>query len=218
MFLQYLSEAESARGNFEVALNYCDAADALASAAGKTRMRTVTLNAKGQLLRVLGRLAEAQDLYEQALAVARSLGDEEFVAGILLNLAIVAILAGRSAAVAGLLQEVAAIHARTGSQSTGQSLLEVCGGLAAELQQWDTAAAFVADAGAQALQSGLERDPADQAFVMHITDSCPRTLPSRQCISRKLPSTYAPPWPARSTGSRTCSRASNTSGADRVAA
>ena len=170
VFLQYLSEVESARGNFEVALNYCDAADALASAAGKTRMRTVTLNAKGQLLRVLGRLAEAQDLYEQALAVARSLGDEEFVAGILLNLAIAAILAGRSGAVPGILQEVAAIYARTDSQSTGQSLLEVCGGLAAELQQWDTAAAFVADAGAQALQSGLERDPADQAFVTHITE------------------------------------------------
>ena len=65
---------------------------------------------------------------------------------------------------------MAAILARTDSQSTGQSLLEVCGGLAAELQQWDTAAAFVADAGAQALQSGLERDPADQAFVTHITE------------------------------------------------
>jgi tetratricopeptide (TPR) repeat protein len=170
VFLQYLSEVESARGNFETALNYCDAAHALASSAGKTRMRTVTLNAKGQLLRVLGRLAEAQELYEQALAVARSLGDEEFVAGILLNLAIAAILSGRSAAVPTLLQEVAAIYARTGSQSTGQSLLEVCAGLATELQQWDTAAAFVADAGAQALQSGLERDPADQAFVMHLTE------------------------------------------------
>jgi tetratricopeptide (TPR) repeat protein len=165
VFLQYLAEVESASGHFDAALNHCEAAHHLAATAGKERMLAVTLNSKGQVLRAAGRLSEADALYREALASARSLGDVEFIAGALMNRAMVAVLQHRPAEVPPLLDEVVAIEARLGSQATGQSMLEVCAGLAAELEVWDSAAEFIAAAETQARRSSLQRDPADQAFV-----------------------------------------------------
>jgi hypothetical protein len=53
----------------------------------------------------------------------------------------------------------------TGSRATSQSVLEVCAGLAALLEQWPQAARFYGGAEAMASATGLRRDAADETFL-----------------------------------------------------
>jgi hypothetical protein len=48
----------------------------------------------------------------------------------------------------------------------GQSLLEVCAGLAASRRDWARAALFFGTAEAQNELTGLRRDPTDEAFLV----------------------------------------------------
>ena len=64
-----------------------------------------------------------------------------------------------------MLREVFAIGAETGSIPVAQSALETCAGLAAARGDWPLAARVLGVAAEQALQTGLRRDPADEAFV-----------------------------------------------------
>ena len=63
-----------------------------------------------------------------------------------------------------MLLEVLAIADEIGSKPAGQSALEVSAGLAGATQEWADAARFFGAAEAQAAQTGLHRDPADEAF------------------------------------------------------
>src|SRR5258706_364719 len=99
------------------------------------------------------------------LGLARKLGDRETVAIGLLNLAMVEIGRGSVERVRQMLLDVLEIVAETGSKPVGQSVLEVCAGLAVLCQDWPHAGRFYAAAEAQALRTGLHRDPADQAFL-----------------------------------------------------
>jgi tetratricopeptide (TPR) repeat protein len=167
---QYLAEVEFSTGNRERALSHCVEAEVLARRAGNQRTLAAVLNAKGQLLRVLGKLDEAESLYGEALLLFRGLRDDENIAVVLLNLAIVAVLRRRPATACVLLGEVIAVQSRIDSQAAGQSLLEVCAGLAAELGDWSAGARFAGAAEAQAARTGLRRDPADQAFILSVVD------------------------------------------------
>ena len=64
-----------------------------------------------------------------------------------------------------MLGEVLTIVDRIGSKAMGQSLLEVCAGLAVAEGNPRRGAEFFGAAEAQAERSELRRDPADQAFL-----------------------------------------------------
>jgi hypothetical protein len=58
-----------------------------------------------------------------------------------------------------------AIADQTASKTAGQTALEVSSGLAALEMNWDLAARLYGAAEAQTLQTGIRRDPADEAFL-----------------------------------------------------
>jgi hypothetical protein len=64
-----------------------------------------------------------------------------------------------------MLSEVLSIADDIGSKPAGQSALEVCAGLAAAQSDWRHAAVFFGAAEAQTGQTGLQRDPVDEAFL-----------------------------------------------------
>jgi predicted ATPase len=166
--LQLLGPVEFALGNRESALDLCDEAERLARQSKSRRELISSLTAKAQLLRALGRLDPASSLYAEVLALSRDLGDEESVAASLLNLAAVAVLMQQMSAARSMLREVAAITSRIGSRAAGQSLLEVCAGLAAAAGDASRGTEFLNAAEEQAARSGLRRDPADEIFVVDV--------------------------------------------------
>jgi predicted ATPase/class 3 adenylate cyclase len=138
---------------------------ASAQALGDPRELASATNALAQLYRSQGLLDKARPLYDKFLEIARTIGDREFIAVGLLNLAMVAIAAGELEAARQPLLETARIAVELGSKAAGQNLLEVCTGLAAARHEWQRAARFYGAAEAQAEQTGLHRDPADDAFL-----------------------------------------------------
>jgi len=168
--LQYLGEVEFSTGKRERALGHAAEAEALARRDGNRRMLAAALNARCQLLRAVGRVDESRPCYEESLAVARDFGDDENVASILLNLAIVALLKQDKELAISRLVEVLEVQSRIESRAVGQALLEVCAGAAIDAGDWSTAATLIAAAEAQSLRSGLGRDPADQAFINSVIE------------------------------------------------
>lgn len=163
--LQPLSMAFLGQGDLAMARRHAEEALALEQQFGDTHQIASALNLLAQIHRLDGNLDAAGPLYEKVVALARQQGELEVVALGLLNVAMVLIgreLTGRAATT---LLEVIAIADEIGSQPAGQSVLEVSAGLAACEADWQRAARFFGAAEAQAKQSGLRRDPADEAFV-----------------------------------------------------
>ncbi|MEQ1515551.1 MAG: winged helix-turn-helix domain-containing protein [Usitatibacteraceae bacterium] len=133
---------------------------------GNKREIAAALNMLAQFLRVVGERDSAEALYAESLALARELQDHEYIALILLNLAMVSIDRNFSERAPPMLLEVFMIAGEIGSKRIGQSALEVVAGLAASRKEWKCAARFYAMSEAQATQTGLQRDPADEAFLM----------------------------------------------------
>ena len=75
-----------------------------------------------------------------------------------------------------MLLDVISIVGDIGSKPAGQSVLEVCSGLGVLLEQWECAARFFGAAEAQTAQTGIYRDPADEAFL------APRVAKARQVL------------------------------------
>jgi predicted ATPase/class 3 adenylate cyclase len=155
---QGLGDPVAARGHLEEAL-------ALARQLGNKRDVAAAINALAQLYRVEAKLDAAEPLYADVVAIARELGDRTSIAIGLLNLAMVAIGLGSRDVVPSMLLEVVAIADDIGSKPAGQSVLEVCAGLGAARKDWEHAAKFYGAAETQTGQTGLHRDPADEAFL-----------------------------------------------------
>jgi len=153
-----LGDAVSARGHFGEAY-------ALAQDLGDRRQVAAALNALAQLDRLQGKLDTAKPLYEKVLELAREVGDRESIAVALLNLAMVSIGRGSENSARKMLLEVLAIADESGFKPAGQSVLEVCAGLGAVTGEWELAARFFGAAEAQISETGLRRDPADEAFL-----------------------------------------------------
>jgi hypothetical protein len=68
------------------------------------------------------------------------------------------------------------IAERTGSRAVAQSALEVSAGLAAARKDYERAARFFGVAEAQAAQTGLQRDPVDEAFLAPLVSQARRAL------------------------------------------
>jgi predicted ATPase/class 3 adenylate cyclase len=152
-------DAAAARGHLQEAVE-------LARRLGNPRELAAALNALAQLHRTQGEPEVALPLYQQVLALAREMGNQEYIAAFLLNLAMVS--AGRRPwdELRAMLLETLDIAAAIGSKPAGQSALEVCAGLAATRDDWPRAARFYGVAEEQAAQTGLQRDPADAAFLL----------------------------------------------------
>jgi tetratricopeptide (TPR) repeat protein len=163
--LQLLGMVELALGKPAAALTYCEEAVALARTASNKRTLAATMNMQAQVLRAQGALDRAYPLYTECLSLMRELRDDESVAIGLLNLAMVAVLRDQPSEARHLLDEVLTIVDRIGSKAMGQSLLEICSGLAVAEGDFRLGAEFFGAAEAQADRSELRRDPADQAFL-----------------------------------------------------
>ncbi len=163
--LQPLGMACLGQGDPVAARHHLEEAVAMARKLGIKRELAAALNALAMLNRSDGRLDEAAPLYETALAITRELNDRSSIALNLLNLAMISIGTSALARTRDMLREVFAIALETGSKPVAQSGLDVCAGLAACQEDWSIAARFFGMAQAQTGQTGLRRDPADEAFL-----------------------------------------------------
>jgi tetratricopeptide (TPR) repeat protein len=163
--LQPLGMASLGQGQSARARQYLEEALVLARENGNKHQIKAALNALGQLTRLDGQLEAAEPLYANVLALAREDGDREGVAFALLNLAMAAIGRRRVDRAQEMLLEAVAIADEIGSMPAGQSIVEVSAGLAAVNEDWERAAVFFGAAEALAAQTGLRRDPADEAFL-----------------------------------------------------
>lgn len=164
--LQPLGMAAFGRGDRKAARDYLAEGVELARQMGDKRELAAALTGLAQIHRVEGLLEPAEPLYDHAVALAREIGDRESVAIGLLNLAMVSIGRGVGERAAGMLREVIAIAAETGSKQVGQCALDVSAGLGAWCGEWEQAALYFGAAQAQVDETGLKRDPADEAFLL----------------------------------------------------
>lgn len=163
--LQPLGMACLGDGDLSSAGEYLEEAVKLAGQQGDQLSLAAAVNALAQLYRVEGRLDEAEPLCELVLSIARELGDQDSIAIALLNKAMLAISRGVRDGVARTLLDVLEIAAAIGSRPVGQSLLEVTSALACLTGDSRSAARFFGAAEAQTEKTGLQRDPADEAFL-----------------------------------------------------
>ena len=92
----------------------------------------------------------------------------------------VAIGRGSSDRVELMLLEVLGIAEEIGSKPAGQSVLEVSAGLAALREEWERVGRLYGAAEAQAGQTGLHRDPADEAFLSPLITKAQTALGTKQ--------------------------------------
>ena len=163
--LQPLGLACLGKGDIAAARTHLEEALVMARELGNPRETAAALNVLAQLLRTEGELDAAEPLYEQGLAITRELGDRESIAISLLNLAQVAIDRDAGERARPMLLEALAIAGEIGSRRMGGCVLEVAAGLASATGAWKPAARFFGVAEALAERTGLQRDPADEAFL-----------------------------------------------------
>jgi predicted ATPase/class 3 adenylate cyclase len=161
----YLALAALGQGDRALAYVHSKEALELAKASGSRRDIAVASNALAQLQRLDGRLDEAERLYDEVVALARELRDQEFGAIGTLGLAMVAIGRGDAGRARELLREALRTAQATGSKPAEQSALEVAAGLAANERDWARAARLYGAAEAHTALAGIRRDPADEAFL-----------------------------------------------------
>jgi predicted ATPase len=160
-----LGMAHLGQGDATTARRYLDEARALAQRRGEPREIAAATTALAQFHRIGGELNQAEPLYEEALRLARSLDDRESIAVGLINLAMVAVGRGAAERAAELIAQALAIVNEIGARRLGQSLLDVCAGLALLKGHSEKTARFFGAAEAQGAQTGLQRDAADAAFL-----------------------------------------------------
>ncbi len=163
--LNTLTLAALGQGDRFTALVHCREALHLANQLGNKRQIATASNALAQIYRLEGDLKAAEPLYEQTAVLGRELGDRDMAAVGFLNLAMVAIERGAATRARALLGEVLTIAEQSGSKPAGQSALVVSAGLAALAQDWERAARFHGMAERQAGTTGIQMDPADEAFL-----------------------------------------------------
>ena len=163
--LQPLGLTLLGRGELRAARRHLEEGLALAERMGTPREIAGALNGLAQIARTEGDLATAEPLYERVLAIARQSGDADVLSYTLLNLAMVAVARGAHRRARELLREVLEIVERSGLKPAAQSLLEVSAGLAAARHEWLEAARWFGAAEAHMAETGLHRDPADEAFL-----------------------------------------------------
>ncbi len=148
----------AARAHYEEALE-------LGRQLDKKRLLSGALTSLAELHREAGEWERAEPLYEQSLALDREMGDRSNVAICLLNLAMVLVGRGELVRARAAVLEALSIAEQTGSRFCGQMALDVCAGLAAVAGRWEDAAGLYAAVELQRERTGMQREPADQAFI-----------------------------------------------------
>ncbi|GAB4474576.1 MAG: hypothetical protein OHK0044_19390 [Burkholderiaceae bacterium] len=174
--LQPLGMACLGEGDLEAARTCLEEALALAREQNDLRELAGALNSVAMLRRMEGRLADAEAMYRQTVEAARTVGNQETIAIGLLNLAIVKVLSGRHDQAGPNLLEADAIGRRIGSRPVERSFLEVCAGVAAAMGEFERAALYFGSAEMQREETGLRRDPADEAFLIQAIDAARAAL------------------------------------------
>ncbi|MEP7207058.1 MAG: tetratricopeptide repeat protein [Casimicrobiaceae bacterium] len=168
--LQPLAMACLGQGNAGEAREHLVEALALARELGEQREIAGVLNALAQLHREQGEFEAAEPLLRDVIATARAIDDRQIIAVGLLNLAMTLIGQGATGETRTILLEALRLSDETGSKPTAQSALEVCAGLAAHAGDYARAARLYGATQAQAGETGLRRDPADDAFLTPLID------------------------------------------------
>jgi predicted ATPase/class 3 adenylate cyclase len=176
MTLQPLGLACLGQADVATARKHLEEALQLAKTLGDNRELAGALNGLAQLHRVNGALDLSEPMYEQVLALARDLGDRESTAIALLNLAMVAVARQSTGRARDILLDVIAIVDEIGSMRGGQSVIEVCAGLAVVRREWEEAARLFGAAEEQTEATGLRRDPGDEAFLMPLIAEARKAL------------------------------------------
>jgi predicted ATPase/class 3 adenylate cyclase len=194
--LQPLSMAYLGQGDVRGAQRYGEEAVAFAQALGEPREIGGALNTLAAIHRTEGNLDRAQPLYERFLAVARELDDRDSIAIGLLNLAMVAVERAAAVRAHQHLTGAMRIAEEIGSKRAGQSVLEVAAGLAVLAGEWQRAARLYGAAEAHTAQTGLQRDPADDAFLRPLIAKARAALGAEAFVGaenggRSLPYTQA---------------------------
>jgi tetratricopeptide (TPR) repeat protein len=169
--LQPLGMACLGTGDSTKARGYLSEALILAERIGNRRESIAACNALAQLERLEGHIETASVLYHDGLKIAREIEDHESIALLCLNLAMVMISRGDPTGAQRTLKEAVVIVDSIGSIAAGQSVLEVSAALAVSREQWQTGARYFGAAEAIAKSTGLERDPADELFLMPFIES-----------------------------------------------
>ena len=169
--LESLGFAELGRGCLEAARGHAEEALALARETGDQRKLASALNAVAQMRRAGGDVAAAEPLYSEVVALGRRLDDMELVAIGLLNLAMTYVARAAFSDARNALREIIAIARQTRSMPVGQSALEVASGLAASMGEAALALHFFGAAEANTRNTGIVRDPADDAFLKPLIHS-----------------------------------------------
>ncbi len=172
--LQPLALACAGVGDLAAARRYLTEALELAREFGDRREIAAALNSLAQIARIEGDLETAEPLYQQVLDLGHDMRDITSIS--LLNLAMVAIGRGAPERARAMLLEVVAICDEADSKLTGQSVIEVCSGLAASSGDWEHAARFFGAAERQAAVSGMHRDPTDEAFLLPLIEKARAAL------------------------------------------
>ena len=165
MVLEEMGVVASGQGDLVKARAHSERALQLARELDNKRALASAINALAQLDRREGKLDAAEARYDQMLTLARELEDQETIAIGLLNLAMVSIGRGLRERAVATLSEALAIAEGVGSKRAGQSGLEVAAGLHALGEAWERSAMLFGAAQEQMAQSGLQRDPTDDAFL-----------------------------------------------------
>lgn len=176
--LTTLGLASFGQGDRAAARTYAGEALEIAERSGNKRQIASASNALAQLFRWEGNIERAEPLYQRVVALARELEDVELTAVGLLNLAMVAIARRSVGQASESLREVLAIVAETASRSAVQSALDVSVGLACLRRDWGRAARYWGAAEALTDTIGVQRDPADLAFVEPMVAETRRALGS----------------------------------------
>jgi len=163
--LNTLGLASFGQGNRANARKCWEEALRIAEQSSNKRQICSVSNALAQLHRLEGDVDRAEPLYKQSVSLARELGDREFTAIGLLNLAMVAIARHSDESARALVREVFAIVEETALRRVVQSALDVSVGLACLRREWERAARYWGAAETLTDDIGVQRDPADQAFV-----------------------------------------------------
>ena len=166
-----LAFAALGRGDRAAAKIHCEEALDLARELGSKSEIAVASNALAQLHRLDENLDDAEPLYDEVVALAHELGIRSFAAVGLLGLAMVAIGRGSVERARDLLREVLTIADETGSKTAWQSTLEVAAGLSVLRKEPERFARLYGAAEAQTLRTGIQRDPADAAFLQPLLAS-----------------------------------------------
>ncbi|HUQ28933.1 MAG TPA: tetratricopeptide repeat protein [Usitatibacter sp.] len=163
--LQPLGAACLGEGDLETARGHLEEAMHRARESGRKREVAAALNMLAQLHRVEGSFDAAELLFREVIVNARELGDIESIAIGLLNRAMIAVSRHAADEAAEMLLETIAINHDVDSKAVAQSVLEASCGLASFAGEWERAARYYGCAERLSEQTGIHRDPADNAFV-----------------------------------------------------